>query len=197
MGIPPSLAAGFPTAGNYYSTENRQCKESNGVEFLFIRRKQKAAWSKMKKISKRLLASALAGVMVTSFGGCSFKDNDAKSLNNESVSQAEDKVYTEDSLENCYMLKYTNVRGGKTTIAVEIIGSDVYQLIDGEHLYNSKYMNDEDILEDYFEKFGTDGEYDSLISYLRSDYGVKSSYTLSEIKDSVNITKYESVLSKK
>lgn len=145
----------------------------------------------MKKISKRLLASALAGVMVTSFGGCSFKDNDAKSLNNESVSQAEDKVYTEDSLENCYMLKYTNVRGGKTTIAVEVIGSDVYQLIDGEHLYNSKYMNDEDILEDYFEKFGTDGEYDSLISYLRSDYGVKSSYTLSEIKDSVNITRYE------
>jgi hypothetical protein len=57
MGIPPSLAAGFPTAGNYYSTENRQCKESNGVEFLFIRRKQKAAWSKMKKISKSRMRS--------------------------------------------------------------------------------------------------------------------------------------------
>ena len=71
----------------------------------------------MKKISKRLLAGALAGVMVTSFGGCSFKDNDAKSLNNESVSQAEDKVYTENSLENCYMLKYTDVRGNKTVLA--------------------------------------------------------------------------------
>lgn len=145
----------------------------------------------MKKISKRLLAGALAGVMVTSFGGCSFKDNDAKSLNNESVSQAEDKVYTEDSLENCYMLKYTDVRGNKTVLAVEIIGSNVYQLTNREHLYYSGYINDGDILEDYFENFGTDGEYYSLISYLRSDYGAKSSYTSSEIKDSVDKTKDE------
>lgn len=145
----------------------------------------------MKKISKRLLAGALAGVMVTSFGGCSFKDNDAKSLNNESVSQAEDKVYTENSLENCYMLKYTDVRGNKTVLAVEIIGSNVYQLTDREYLYHSGYINDGDILEDYFENFGTDGEYYSLISYLRSDYGVKSSYTLSEIKGSVDKTKDE------
>ena len=145
----------------------------------------------MKKISKRLLAGALAGVMVTSFGGCSFKDNDAKSLNNESVSQAEDKVYKENSLENCYMLKYTDVRGNKTVLAVEIIGSNVYQLTDREHLYHSGYINDGDILEDYFENFGTDGEYYSLISYLRSDYGVKSSYTLSEIKGSVDKTKDE------
>lgn len=145
----------------------------------------------MKKISKRLLAGALAGVMVTSFGGCSFKDNDAKSLNNESVSQAEDKVYKENSLENCYMLKYTDVRGNKTVLAVEIIGSNVYQLTDREHLYHSGYINDGDILEDYFENFGIDGEYYSLISYLHSDYGVKSSYTLSEIKGSVDKTKDE------
>ena len=46
-------------------------------------------------------------------------------------------------------------------------------------------------MEDYFENFGTDGEYYSLISYLHSDYGVKSSYTLSEIKGSVDKTKEE------
>lgn len=139
----------------------------------------------MKKISKRL------------FGGCLFKDNDAKSLNNESVSQAEDKVYTGNSLENCYMLKYTNVRGNKTVLAVNIIGSGVYHLIDGEHLYDSNYFVVEHIFEEYFEKFGTGGEYDLLISYLRSDYGIKSSYTLSEIKGSVDKTKNDPVLSKK
>jgi len=146
----------------------------------------------MKKMSKRLLAGALAGVMVTSFGGCSFKDNDAKSLNNESVSQTEDKVYTEASLKDCYMLVYTDVRGNKKARAVEVRGGDyLYDLLENRYLYASSKSSDEDLLDEYLEKFSEGGKYYPLITYLDTDYGIQEEYTAEEIDDSVEKTEKE------
>ena len=150
----------------------------------------------MKKISKRLLAGALAGVMMTSFGGCTFKDKNDKSLDNESISQTEDIKYSAQFLEDCYLVKYTDIRGNETVLAVYVYISyfkcGIVNLPNYEYLYCSSargVTNNEEILEKFLESVGKNGSYDSLINYLRADCGIKDFYNGDDIEASIAKTK--------
>ena len=102
----------------------------------------------MKKISKRILAGALAGTMLASFAGCSGNSKDEIPSNLSSYEQSfVDEYgynnYTYDELSEYMVVKYKTIDSNKERISVlypfyDAVSDDIYVYdLDGKLLFNN------------------------------------------------------------
>lgn len=169
----------------------------------------------MKKISKRILAGALAGTMLASFAGCSGNSKDEIPFNLSSYEQSfVDEYgynnYTYDELSEYMVVKYKTIDSNKERISVlypfyDAVSDDIYvydlekenlgrfELSDDERVQynegNTKEITDSKI-KIVSNTLGNDVSVENLTKYLVEAYGVKTSYSSLELYDVLDKLSY-------
>ena len=169
----------------------------------------------MKKISKRILAGALAGTMFASFAGCTGNSKDEVPSNLSSYQQSfVDEYgynnYTYNELSEYMVVKYKTIDSNNEKISVlhpfyDSVSDNIYvydlekenlgefELSDDERVQynegNTKEITDSKI-KIVANTLGNDVSVENLTKYLVETYGVKTSYSSLELYDVLDKLSY-------
>lgn len=169
----------------------------------------------MKKISKRILAGALAGTMLASFAGCTGNSKDEVPSNLSSYQQSfVDEYgynnYTYNELSEYMVVKYKTIDSNNEKISVlhpfyDSVSDNIYvydlekenlgefELSDDERVQynegNTKEITDSKI-KIVANTLGNDVSVENLTKYLVETYGVKTSYSSLELYDVLDKLSY-------
>ncbi len=169
----------------------------------------------MKKISKRILAGALAGTMLASFAGCTGNSKDEIPSNLSSYQQSfvdeyGYRNYTYNELSEYMVVKYKTIGSNSEKISVlhpfyDAISDNIYvydlekenlgefELSDDERMQynegNTKKITDSKI-KIVANTLGNDVLVENLTKYLVEAYGVKTSYSSLELYDVLDKLSY-------